>query len=745
MTVARLGAPARMHAGSEPSIELGGWNQMTYTCSNHVARVSRIVGLALILSLGVFGSAVSALAAGTAQFTAPTPSSTAQLKVKPSWVSVTADDSAPITSATMRINGKTVPVSIDFPIGHFVYDEEQETDLWVADDRTVGKLMAYNIASRIVPGANSVEATVTSAAGSSSYSWSFTFGTATTISSVSPTSGALIPGSPEVVVVSLSSPQSSFSATMSVDGVVVPTTFSAAAKSFTFRPDTALAPGKHTVVFSAKDAIGGVVSRTFSFEIRPPMSLAGDCRECHAAFPAAHTVSGCEDCHSHGYTVAGGTHGNQTPTAVGCTGDGLQQATACHTLDHRNDSLWGSWGSGPFDCTDCHQAAYPAVPGHTESQVISIHATTAPTCTPCHSASLVAEHAKYPRAATIKYQCDLCHGPNVRQALKDAVATGSGACSTCHGDDPHPVVSHIGGTDAAVRAASLGSGTERGCSATIIGQDGCHDITNMGALHLDAPGSCMVCHGEGKTPSRECLTCHPTARSGGGSATETTLAAASYYHHNNRKYLVNSQDATPNPYYSPGDQPASGWYDSAYYNDCSDLCHVNIVTSAPAFAAYTGDRMWFSAPGGAGFYGPSERTLTSTTTVLPDGAYLDFKTTYRFNDSWSNGEGRVELTSDGGATWTTLTGTVGGNSKTVLTGDAASWLTAHYDLSAYSGQTVQVRFRFNDGMGFCIGWAVDDVEIGGSTGPVRTDGAESKTSTWISSYWIRSNEAYAPF
>jgi hypothetical protein len=155
--------------------------------------------------------------------------------------------------------------------------------------------------------------------------------------------------------------------------------------------------------------------------------------------------------------------------------------------------------------------------------------------------------------------------------------------------------------------------------------------------------------------------------------------------------------------------------------------------------------MWFSAPGGGGWYGPSIRTLTSAAATLPAGAYLDFMTDYVLNHGWGNGSGRVELSTNGGGSWTPLTGTVGGASTSLLTGASAGWVSAHYDLAAYAGQHAQVRFRFDDGGGFSTGWALDDIVFGGSDGPFFSDGAETKLPEWTSSYWIRSNEAFTAF
>ena len=493
-----------------------------------------------------------ALALGTAVFSAASPASGAAILTTPSWVSVKATDTSPILSATLTVNGLPAAVNIDRPVGHFAYAEDQESYVWVADDLRVAKLMAYDPGNRLVPGLNTVVATVAGAGGTSTYSWTFNYGSATTLASVSPAADAVLPASPSAISASLVSPSSSFTSTTMLDGALAATVYSAGTKTFTHTPGTALSAGPHTVAFTARDSSGGTVARTWSFTVRPPMSTGEDCVSCHAAFPAAHRFSGCADCHTHGYTVPGGSHGAATPTAAGCGGDGTQQASACHRLDHASDSKWGIWGSGPFTCTTCHSVANANVPRHTDASATAAHASTSTGCGPCHSESLLTEHAKYPRAATIKYQCDLCHGPTVRTQVKDAIAakltncsachvaadhvaahavtvppecstvgchtgssltsihavpgcdgchasgkpevidaiaTGKRDCAACHGADPHPVAVHLAG----------------GPCVT----SGCH-AANVSILHAAGPG-CAACHAAGKTPSLVCTSCHTGA------------------------------------------------------------------------------------------------------------------------------------------------------------------------------------------------------------------------------------------
>jgi len=89
-------------------------------------------------------------------------------------------------------------------------------------------------------------------------------------------------------------------------------------------------------------------------------------------------------------------------------------------------------------------------------------------------------------------------------------------------------------------------------------------------------------------------------------------------------------------------------------------------------------------------------------------------------DSWMQGEracgvfsctiydyGTIEISDDGGDSWTTL--------ETDYW-DSEGWETLTYDLDAYVGETVQIRFTFtSDGASQNEGWYVDDVEINEGT------------------------------
>ena len=97
--------------------------------------------------------------------------------------------------------------------------------------------------------------------------------------------------------------------------------------------------------------------------------------------------------------------------------------------------------------------------------------------------------------------------------------------------------------------------------------------------------------------------------------------------------------------------------------------------------------------------------------TLPAASSLDFKTYYDIETDWDYGY--VQVSTDGGATWTNLPGNItttvdpyGENLGNGITGNSGGdWVDAHFDLSAYAGQTVRIRLSYvTDGGTFGDGW-----------------------------------------
>ncbi|MCK4415168.1 MAG: immune inhibitor A [Candidatus Eisenbacteria sp.] len=110
------------------------------------------------------------------------------------------------------------------------------------------------------------------------------------------------------------------------------------------------------------------------------------------------------------------------------------------------------------------------------------------------------------------------------------------------------------------------------------------------------------------------------------------------------------------------------------------------------------------------------RTLTSRRGhLVAPGEDLRFWTWFNIEEDWDYGY--VELTTDG-RDFVTLPGTIttdydpnDRNLGNGVTGGSGSWQQAIFDLSAYEGEVIWVRFRYNtDGYLTEEGWYVDDIE-----------------------------------
>jgi len=114
-----------------------------------------------------------------------------------------------------------------------------------------------------------------------------------------------------------------------------------------------------------------------------------------------------------------------------------------------------------------------------------------------------------------------------------------------------------------------------------------------------------------------------------------------------------------------------------------------------------------SDAGGSGFV--TRTSLTSPSFSLADysSATLTFNHYYRYISS--DAFARVEISTDGGGTWTTVHDY---RADVVTVGSAASFATATLDLSAYAGAS-NVKLRFNYGAGYGWYWAFDNVVVTG--------------------------------
>jgi len=148
---------------------------------------------------------------------------------------------------------------------------------------------------------------------------------------------------------------------------------------------------------------------------------------------------------------------------------------------------------------------------------------------------------------------------------------------------------------------------------------------------------------------------------------------------------------------------------------------VTVDLGAPASGAY----QWYSGTG------DNLSSILTRSVTLPDGSpQLTFQTRYDVEQGYDYFY--VEV--DSGAGYVPLAGTITNAADTVATdGTQADWIQASFDLSAYAGQTVSLRFRYLTDGGVAgndpavvDGVFLDDIAIDG----VFTDGAEEGDNGW---------------
>lgn len=155
------------------------------------------------------------------------------------------------------------------------------------------------------------------------------------------------------------------------------------------------------------------------------------------------------------------------------------------------------------------------------------------------------------------------------------------------------------------------------------------------------------------------------------------------------------------------------------------------VTSELAVPA-EGAKQWWSGSGDS-----LSNTLTrdvdltgKTSASLSLKGWYDIETDYDYL--------YTEVSTDGGATWTAVDGTIGGaplprdaSGKPALTGTAASYQDMAFPLDAYAGKSVKLRFRYqSDGGVAQKGFLADAITLTADGATVFSDGAESGDNGW---------------
>ncbi|MBW6467978.1 MAG: immune inhibitor A [Coriobacteriia bacterium] len=160
-------------------------------------------------------------------------------------------------------------------------------------------------------------------------------------------------------------------------------------------------------------------------------------------------------------------------------------------------------------------------------------------------------------------------------------------------------------------------------------------------------------------------------------------------------------------------------------------------------AAYSGSyQLW----GGRG-----DLITTTATTAMPlslgPDATLTFQTYFEIEEAWDFGF--VQVTSDGGTTWTSLENdhttyavdpsAIGGVLENLpgFSGASDGWQTETFDLSAYAGQEVLIRFLYITDWAYNeTGFYVDDVAVSDAGGTILLDDLEAGPDNWHLDGWL---------
>ncbi|MFJ8003541.1 immune inhibitor A domain-containing protein [Streptomyces fagopyri] len=111
----------------------------------------------------------------------------------------------------------------------------------------------------------------------------------------------------------------------------------------------------------------------------------------------------------------------------------------------------------------------------------------------------------------------------------------------------------------------------------------------------------------------------------------------------------------------------------------------------------------------------------------------------------------TEVSTDGGANWTALDGTVDGaaiprdgSGKPALTGSVDAYKKLAYPLDAYAGKKISLRFRYQSDGGVALkGFTADEITVTADGTPLFSDNAESADAAWTAAGFSRIGASFS--
>ncbi|MBW2703237.1 MAG: carboxypeptidase regulatory-like domain-containing protein [Deltaproteobacteria bacterium] len=141
--------------------------------------------------------------------------------------------------------------------------------------------------------------------------------------------------------------------------------------------------------------------------------------------------------------------------------------------------------------------------------------------------------------------------------------------------------------------------------------------------------------------------------------------------------------------------------------------------AASAIGAHSGSRVWATVLSQDYADNATWQLDSAPVDLLPVNPRLNFWQRYAIEAGWDGGN--VKISNNGGQSYQLLQpnqaypfSDVDALGEPGYSGSSSGWVQADFDLSAYAGQTVQLRWTFaSDGSETDFGWAIDDILVTG--------------------------------
>jgi immune inhibitor A len=172
---------------------------------------------------------------------------------------------------------------------------------------------------------------------------------------------------------------------------------------------------------------------------------------------------------------------------------------------------------------------------------------------------------------------------------------------------------------------------------------------------------------------------------------------------------------------------------------------------------FGGAKSWWSGTGDK-----LTNTLSRKVTLPAGKSSLGFQANWKIEDCGADACDYAYVEVNSGAGWKAIPGTITKAAEANgIDGDSAGWKPATFDLSAFAGKTIDLRFRYaTDAATHELGFFADDIKLTAGGKTLVDDGAENGVNGWIATgfqavgdsvtslhdnYYLASNYTYSSF